>query len=322
MVAKSGSCRTAMGRLAAVGVVALCLLQTGCVGMAPSAHRDQADPAVMRLLRAELLQILEQPRDATYGIWIPDYYRAEFDGAVRLLTWRHGLIGDYDLNGEVNMGDITPLGNLWGAVVEYGQRDSRKGWVDGDQNGEINLADLTPVGSNFGLRVLGYRVLGAESLDPGQPDSGYSTLAEFPLSAASPGWPPTFEFLVPEWIDVIQLASINEPEVMLLPHALGSAAGSGDDGFVDFTDPRTGDTYRVIAGVVMVNCRLALDHPKVLAFIAAEKLVLAESIPEFMYFVAYLPPETTLEDAVGNWPSEYPDVVIAVDPDSLISPHI
>jgi hypothetical protein len=275
-------------------------------------------------LRSELARVIVEQKATTEEFWeVVPASDLGFEPQTRQLTWLYGIRGDYDLNGEVNVADLAPLGSLYGSQVQQGGgvTPSRLQWVDGDMDGQIYLPDLVPIGRAFGKVVSGYRVLGAKTLDPFDSGGSFSVVGEIPLSAGTPGWPPSFVFTVPEGVRFVQLAPLNAPDEMILKRALDTE-NPGDDGFVDFTDPRTGDTYRVVAGVVMVNCKLPLDHPKVLAFIEAEKLAISESIPEFMYFVAYLPPETTLEDAVGNWPSEYPDVVIAVDPDSLISPHV
>lgn len=107
------------------------------------------------------------------------------------LTWTEQAVGDYDQNGEVNLGDITPLALYWSAIVLYevpelhdgiegypygdpdydgdvpggarpsagtGAENWRLARVDGDHNSEINLADLTPLSLHFGERFDGYRV--------------------------------------------------------------------------------------------------------------------------------------------------------------------
>ena len=80
-----------------------------------------------------------------------------------LLSWTYRNSGDYDLNGSVNISDLTPIG------VNFGVKEDDPLWIlarkaDGDGNGEINIADVTPIGQNFGGTIVGYRVLGTNEL--------------------------------------------------------------------------------------------------------------------------------------------------------------
>lgn len=83
-----------------------------------------------------------------------------FDGQG--LSWTYANVGDYDLNGEVNGSDITPI------VLHFGKTAASADWAeagaaDGDGNGEVNLSDITPIALNYGSSVSGYIVLGSES---------------------------------------------------------------------------------------------------------------------------------------------------------------
>ena len=78
------------------------------------------------------------------------------EGLVRL-EWTEINIADYDLNGEVNVADLTPLGKYFGAD----RSDSN--WYlayisDGDENGAVEIPDMTPIGAHYQESLNGYVV--------------------------------------------------------------------------------------------------------------------------------------------------------------------
>jgi len=75
------------------------------------------------------------------------------------LSWTYRNKGDYDLNGMVNVSDLTPIG------VFYGMSHSEPRWLfgtaaDGDGNGMVTISDITPIGQYFGGTIIGYQVWG------------------------------------------------------------------------------------------------------------------------------------------------------------------
>ncbi|MCB1220520.1 MAG: hypothetical protein H7A35_03380 [Planctomycetales bacterium] len=87
------------------------------------------------------------------------------DGNGAILSWTYRNVGDYDLNGEVNISDLTPLGQNFSA------REGAPGWeqarvADGDGNGEVNISDVTPIGRHFFASVLGYNIYGRNQAGP------------------------------------------------------------------------------------------------------------------------------------------------------------
>ncbi|MCB1185866.1 hypothetical protein KDL29_01755 [bacterium] len=117
-------------------------------------------------------------------------YRSHYSGAT--LHWTERLVGDYDMNGEVNASDLTPIAQRWKFLIDYLPPDEARGFVcwpkghprnggfsgvlngfpgfntpahqwrtariDGDDNGEINAADITPIAQQWQERVDSYRI--------------------------------------------------------------------------------------------------------------------------------------------------------------------
>lgn len=126
------------------------------------------DSGTFELLRAELAAVLEarqaaaeaQPRSASYTPFTPQNQVRDLlvgGSGPHYLVWTYVNQGDYDLNGEVNIADLTPVG------LHFGLNSSHPLWLlaqaaDGDGNGEVNIADVTPIGVNYGGAVRGYRV--------------------------------------------------------------------------------------------------------------------------------------------------------------------
>jgi hypothetical protein len=86
------------------------------------------------------------------------------DGDSRQLRWTYRNSGDYDLNGEANISDISVLG------VHLGKESADADWdaasrADGDGNGAVTIADLTPLGANLFGQVSAYRILGAANAE-------------------------------------------------------------------------------------------------------------------------------------------------------------
>ncbi|MBN2082922.1 hypothetical protein JW859_12055 [bacterium] len=75
------------------------------------------------------------------------------------LSWYERHNGDYNLDGEVGVADITPIGaNFNVSVVEGNDNWATLEVADGNENGLIEVADLTPIGQSFQSFITGYNV--------------------------------------------------------------------------------------------------------------------------------------------------------------------
>lgn len=175
-----------LGELAAVGAPPEIAAQIRSVAVAPVPA--EVDPVLYEELRAELIRVLSTKRTAIpmppayqpatmptgasgrtvsftpYGMVnvIDDLYLSG-SGPV-YLTWSYRNRGDYDLNGMVNVSDLTPLGQY------YNASSSEPRWrlaaaADGDGNGLITVSDITQIGQYFNGTIIGYQVWGTN--DPG-----------------------------------------------------------------------------------------------------------------------------------------------------------
>ncbi|MCH7471595.1 DUF3466 family protein [bacterium] len=106
------------------------------------------------------------------------------------LEWSYVNTGDYDLNSEVNIADLTPIGQYFGATSADVDWDVAQ-LADGDGNGEVNVADVTPIGQNFLAQVAGYKVNGSY-LD----DGFWTYLGRVDFAAGSNGPPIEFSYAV------------------------------------------------------------------------------------------------------------------------------
>lgn len=108
------------------------------------------------------------------------------------LQWSYRNAGDNDLNSEVNVSDITPIGIHFGASVgdsDWGTAQA----ADADGNGEVNISDVTAVGVNYLNYVREYRIYSSSSIDDhperndgdNGPGAGMLGIVDFGIPSAS-----------------------------------------------------------------------------------------------------------------------------------------
>jgi hypothetical protein len=114
-----------------------------------------------------------------------------------------------------------------------------------------------------------------------------------------------------------------------------------------YTDPTTGETFDIVDGEVLVSFRNmpmfsenvdphafeetpptatpiggpeVLGTPEIEAFIQETGITVDCELPPIATIGAVLPPGTTVEDAIQNWPQQYPNLVKAVQPNDICRP--
>jgi len=103
------------------------------------------------------------------------------DSGAKGIQWNYKNAGDYDMNRQVNINDLTRIG------VHFHKNTSSPDWktaaqfADGDGNGEVNLGDIVPIGVNFLHTVAAYRVEGADATA-----GPFTLIGQVPYSAGTP----------------------------------------------------------------------------------------------------------------------------------------
>jgi len=151
---------------------------------------EGVDPTVYAELKAELIRVISELTDKGTSIpptgaqnQVTDLLLLGNNTDGYRLEWSYLNTGDYDLNSEVNISDLTPIG------MHLGTTQDDTNWLeaccaDGDGNGEVNIADVTPIGQNYQVSVAGFNVYGSDSA------AGPWTLDSFAPLGDVPAEPP------------------------------------------------------------------------------------------------------------------------------------
>jgi len=124
-----------------------------------------------------------------------------------------------------------------------------------------------------------------------------------------------------------EVISDDAPAIHVLPMQEQGGESSGEGGFDeedewvirDFTDPRDGTTYEIIDGRALVAFFMPVDMDAAWQFVAKEQLDVLSEWWMIGAISVLLPAETSVEEAVGEWPDEYPDLIESVDPDAVVA---
>lgn len=124
-----------------------------------------------------------------------------------VLSWDYTNPGDANQDGEVGIGDLTPIGAHFLQKVSNTWDDPLRN-VDGDSNGEINAGDITPIGQNYYSEIFAYqiemsedgqsafRTVGQLLLEDERVDAGQTVRFSYPFGA---------EFVEGAWYRVVTL---------------------------------------------------------------------------------------------------------------------
>lgn len=154
------------------------------------------EAGIGEMLVAELLRQLEEGGGpdgrnvSAAGGTITDINIDRLDNRI---TWSYTNAGDYDLNGEVGIADVTPIAQNYLASVQDAENQDFLRWIDGSGNGQIGVEDVTQIALNFGSEVSSYVVLAGYS-----DDGEFDDALEVPFSARGEGSPGGFESVIPE----------------------------------------------------------------------------------------------------------------------------
>jgi len=117
-----------------------------------------------------------------------------FHPASNSITWSYENQGDYDMNGEVGVPDITPIARHYLALTNDGVGDDAlETWIDGDGNGEVGVSDIVPIALHYLNNVSHYRVLSSQT-----PDGQFQEIATFSADNHSGRRPIVFQAALPE----------------------------------------------------------------------------------------------------------------------------
>jgi|GEM_PF-2403022 len=130
-----------------------------------------------------------------------DFLRDEEDAGW--LTWSYTFETDYNVDGVVNVDDLTPIAESYGEVI--GEENAWLSLLDFSGNGVIDIADVTGIALNYGVELGGFTII---SGDPGFIEWDYIGTVERSEAEALMGGVLLFSFAVgsEDWADFAVMA--------------------------------------------------------------------------------------------------------------------
>ncbi len=249
----------------------------------------------------------------------------EYSADTQTLKFDFALLGDYDLDGEVGIPDITVVAQNFGKLV--GDDEFLK-LIDTSGDGEIGIPDITEIALNYRRNVKQF-VVYTTDIDYGweigmQVWSVHAT-RQFEKPSAGPGIP-RFSLKLdspPDRYIKIGILDSENNRSLIVNQAfdLGGKTTQGNERLRLMRDPETGNEFWIVDGLVHVVFKKPLDSPDVAAFIAEKRLIVLTdwTVPEIEFYaiLAKLPEGVSVEDAVYGWPSIYSELLKGVGPDVI-----
>ncbi len=165
----------------------------------PTSPGMLSEDAITGILTREFEAKLAEAREGKLASAAPSYSPGQvfdlyYDVDTETLHWTYFNPGDYDLDGEVGIPDITPLALNFAKTMTGGEWDDPYlAWLDGSENGEIGVTDVWPIAINFEKRVDGYEIFSA-----GAADGEYELLGNVEFTASPGGFPRAYSFKLPK----------------------------------------------------------------------------------------------------------------------------
>lgn len=249
----------------------------------------------------------------------------EYSADTWTLKFDFALLGDYDMDGEVGIPDITVVAQNFGKQV--GDDEFLK-FIDTSGDGEIGISDITEIALNYQRNVRQFVVYTTDinyGWEVGMQVWSVHATRQFERPVAGPGIPQfslKFDSPPDRYIKIGILDSENNREMIVnQSFDLGGKTPQENERFRLFLDTGTGNEFWIVDGLVIVVFMVPLNTPEVVSFVAEERLsILTDwTVPEIEFYavLAQLPGDVSVEDAVYGWPPEYPDLLKGVAPDTI-----
>ncbi|MBN2081431.1 hypothetical protein JW859_04395 [bacterium] len=129
---------------------------------------DGVEAELFTELQAELVRVIKET--AAKDVATPP--TGNYNAVTRLvvtgndadgwrLEWDYVNTGDYNLDGMVNVSDLTPIGQNFNAASGDANWNQAQ-WADGNGDGMITVSDITPIGQNFLAYIDAFAIYGAD----------------------------------------------------------------------------------------------------------------------------------------------------------------
>lgn len=197
-------------------------------GVDPALFEELKDTLEEALLARGIDRMVSTPPTGESNRVDPlNYYIEDVEGTDHyFLTWLLRSLGDYDLNGRVEIADITPMAIHYGEDIATHPEATH---IDGSGNGTVGIEDITPIAMNYGVDVAAYRVEGSADMESGYVEVGLSSIDTDAVEVVG-GLQFTYdlgEAPAYEWYRVVPLDAESEAGIESVPVHIVPGGGGG-----------------------------------------------------------------------------------------------